>query len=150
MAKVKPPAANPCGSCPYRRDVPSGVWELDEYMKLLPYDLETHEQPHSVFMCHRQDGRLCAGWVAVHDMYHCLAFRLATATGKLDGDDVQVVLDYETETPLFDSGKEAAIHGVREIAKPGSAARRIMEKLQPARPDSNRQPPPSESGALSD
>lgn len=25
----------PCETCPYRRDVPSGVWSADEYRKLI-------------------------------------------------------------------------------------------------------------------
>lgn len=36
---------NPCHSCPYRRDVPSGVWATEEYDKLLPYDADTASQP---------------------------------------------------------------------------------------------------------
>jgi hypothetical protein len=53
------PARNPCGSCPYRKDVPSGVWETLEYEKLPPYDGETFEQPFEAFFCHQQNGRLC-------------------------------------------------------------------------------------------
>ena len=39
------PAKNPCGSCPYRKDVPSGVWAVSEYLKLVEYDRPTGEQP---------------------------------------------------------------------------------------------------------
>jgi hypothetical protein len=128
MAKeVHPPAASPCGSCPYRRDVPSGIWSVDEYAKLPAYDAPTGEQPIGVFHCHRQDGRVCAGWAGCHDMQESLAVRIAALDGRLDADEL---LDYETTTPLFDSGAEAALHGMKDIADPGPEARRVMEKLR--------------------
>lgn len=127
-AKTQPPAARPCGSCPYRRDVPSGVWNLDEYAKLPQYDRPTGEQPIGVFLCHRQDGRACAGWVGTHDMENCLAVRIGAATGTLA--EPEALMDYETDVPLFDSGLEAARHGVERINSPGPAARRLIEKLQ--------------------
>lgn len=126
--QTKPPAARPCGSCPYRCDVPSGIWALDEYAKLPEYDRPTGEQPIGVFVCHRQDGRACAGWVAVHDMDHCLAVRLGAATGTIA--DPEAFLAYETDVPLFGSGLEAARHGVEAINDPGPEARRVMDKLR--------------------
>jgi hypothetical protein len=124
---IRPPADRPCGSCPYRRDVPSGVWAEEEYEKLPAYDGETFEQPIGVFHCHRQDGRACAGWVAVHDMYESLALRLASAEGRVDVDGF---LDYETDVPLFGSGAEAAEHGLRDLEEPDADARRVMKKLR--------------------
>ncbi|WP_336794377.1 DUF6283 family protein [Gordonia malaquae] len=58
MAKVKvtSPAPRPCESCPYRRDVPSGVWAESEYEKLRAYDAPTGEQPVRLFLCHQYDG----------------------------------------------------------------------------------------------
>lgn len=125
---ILPPASKPCGSCPYRKDVPSGVWDPSEYEKLLEYDRDTHEQPTGVFLCHRQDGRACAGWVGVHDMENSLGLRLACSMGGVE--DAEPFFDYETETPLFDSGTEAAEHGMKEIANPGPDAQRVMDKLK--------------------
>lgn len=124
------PAANPCGSCPYRRDVPSGVWEAEEYAKLPAYDRDTGEQPHGVFLCHRQDGRICAGWAGCHDMGRALAVRLGSATGRLSDDVIADLLDFETSTPLFHSGTEAADHGLRDVEDPDADARRVIDKLQ--------------------
>jgi Family of unknown function (DUF6283) len=126
---LKPPAASPCGSCPYRRDVPSGVWAEEEYVKLLRYDGLTWEQDPTVFACHRQDGRLCAGWVAVHDMDENLGLRLATAHGLVRAEDVAEIRSYTTTTPLFASGGEAAEHGLRDQALPLAAARRMIDSL---------------------
>ncbi len=127
---VKPPAPNPCGSCPYRRDVPSGLWEGEEYEKLIDYDGDTAEQPIGVFLCHRQDGRACAGWVAVHDMDNSLALRLGCASGHIE--DPEPFLDYETSTPVWNSGAEAAEHGLRDVRNPSPDARRAIDKLKAA------------------
>lgn len=122
---IRTPARNPCGSCPYRRDVPSGVWDPEEYEKLPPYDAPTIEQPTSVFMCHQQDGRLCAGWVGCHDMNESFSIRLAAE--RLE--DIGAVYDYTTTTPLFASGADAARHGLAEVEYPGKAAKHVIDKL---------------------
>lgn len=126
---MKPPAQNPCGSCPYRRDVPSGVWEASEYRKLPGFDNETGEQPPNVFLCHRQDGRACAGWVAVHDMNESLGMRLAQAMGLVADEDLEAFFTYSTDVPMFKTGSEAARHGMAKILDPDADARRIIDKL---------------------
>lgn len=84
----------------------------------------------SVFLCHRQDGRACAGWVGVHDMDHCLGIRMAGSMGLLE--EPEAFLDYETDTPLWGSGTEAAEHGMKEVAEPGTEAQRVIDKLRKA------------------
>lgn len=133
MPAPLPPAKNPCGSCPYRKDVPSGVWKPEEYEKLPPYDGETFEQPPGLFLCHRQDGHACAGWVATHDMHESLAFRLACLQGVDEGatdEWVDSFLDYTTDVPLFASGQEAHDHGMAEVAKPGPKARKVIDRVK--------------------
>lgn len=131
--EIKLPAKNPCGSCPYRRDVPSGVWAEEEYAKLPQYDGPTFDQPPGVFMCHQQDGRICAGWAGCHDMYESMAVRLAVLDGRIKEDDVDALLDYTTPTPLFASGVEAAAHGRAEIESPSARARKTVDKLEARR-----------------
>lgn len=118
-------AKAPCPSCPYRKDVPSGVWAPSEYEKLPRYDLPTHEQPVGVFMCHQQDGKICAGWVGCHDGYNLMALRFALARRKVDPE----VLKYKSPVPLFTSGAEAAAHGMADVEMPGDAAWKMMDKL---------------------
>jgi hypothetical protein len=127
---TEPPAKNPCGSCPYRRDVPSGLWHEDEYAKLPRYDNDTAAQPPQVFLCHQQDGRMCAGWVGCHDMSHSLGLRFAAMTGDVTPETVDAVLDYECPVPLFESGAAAAAHGRADVANPGEAARRQIDRLE--------------------
>jgi hypothetical protein len=111
-------------ACPYRRDVPSGVWSAHEYDKLAEYDRETFSSPPGAFMCHATPEVHCHGWVVVHGRqdhaHEPLAFRLA-------GIDPSTV---EEHTPLFSSGAEAAEHGKRDIENPSDEARAVVERLQ--------------------
>ena len=126
---VQGPAPRPCESCPYRRDVPSGIWDATEYAKLPEYDRETFDQPHGLFQCHQHGhgdprARLCAGWVAVHGD-QLLALRIAVATNWIDAD----VMEYSTDVKLFPSGAAAAKHGMADIENPGPDAHRVMGKI---------------------
>ena len=100
-------AKSPCKSCPYRKDVPSGVWAKEEYDKLPLYDGSIIEQAMkggiARFDCHQRDGHLCAGWVGVHGP-NSLSLRLLYLNNRLDPS----VFDYESPVPLFASGAEAA------------------------------------------
>lgn len=127
---IRPPAPRPCGSCPYRRDVPSGVWAEEEYDRLPPYDNETGYQPANVFMCHQQDGRLCAGWCGTHDMAENLGMRIAEVTGAVTPEDLDAIIDYTTDVPLFESGAAAAEHGMAELSAPSERAVKTIVKLR--------------------
>jgi hypothetical protein len=117
----------PCPSCPYRRDVPSGIWQASEYDKLPAYDLDTAEQAiagaFNLFHCHSQPASLCAGWVGCHDMDNNLAVRLHAR--HID----PAVFAYVSPVPLFPSGAEAAEHGKRDLRAPGPAAARKVRQL---------------------
>lgn len=123
------PAKNPCGSCPYRKDVPSGVWAAEEYDKLPAFDNETPFQPPSVFFCHQQNGKLCGGWVACHDMTQSLGLRIAASMGIVPADDIEPILDYTTDVPIFETGQAACDHGKRDIAAPSEKATRTVDRL---------------------
>lgn len=118
--KIKPPKV-PCGTCPYRRDVPAGIWDRSEYEKLPAYDADTWAQPQGLFMCHQQDGCLCGGWLMVH-RDEALALRLAR---DLDPS----VWFYAPDVEVFASGAEAAEHGISGIHAPSPAARRKIDGL---------------------
>jgi hypothetical protein len=119
-------AKAPCKTCPYRRDVPSGLWAKEEYAKLKTYDGDVPEQLEKGalgrFDCHQRDGKLCAGWVATHGPHNLLALRLAT-------DIAPEVYEYSSPVPVFRTGDEAAEHGMRDIKRPRVAARKAIERL---------------------
>ncbi|MGC7093936.1 DUF6283 family protein [Amycolatopsis lurida] len=137
--QMGPPAPRPCASCPYRRDVPSGIWHANEYAKLPRYDTETGEQPVGLFQCHQNDDdkhrRICAGWAGCHDGDELLALRLAVHAGRISPETARAVVNYQSPIPLFDSGAAAAEHGVRDINAPDSEALRTMEKIRRVRDD---------------
>ncbi|QGZ16665.1 hypothetical protein PBI_DEWDROP_17 [Microbacterium phage Dewdrop] len=122
------PRKTPCATCPYRRDVPSGLWDESEYAKLQSYDGDTGQQAEAgafaVFLCHQQDGCMCAGWIGTHDPEELLALRLAG--GRVDWDAVR---EFETSVPLHESGSAAAAHGLKDYFDPGEKAREQIRKL---------------------
>lgn len=117
---------NPCRSCPYRKDVPSGVWSHHEYEKLRAYDGDFSEQNKALFMCHTSTEHLCAGWVGhVPTPTDLASVRLGVFFNKLDPSCVS----YKTEVPLHASGKEAADFGQRDIEDPSDEAIDFVQKL---------------------
>jgi hypothetical protein len=114
--------ATPCRACPYRCDVPAGVWAADEYPKLAAYDAETWAQPPAGFLCHASPDRYCHGWAVVHSSrgsaYDLLALRF---------DPAAVVPD--RVVPLFASGTDAAMHGLSAVDEPGPDALAAVERL---------------------
>ncbi|MFC9872691.1 DUF6283 family protein [Nocardia salmonicida] len=138
--KMGPPAPRPCVSCPYRRDVPSGVWDFAEYEKLRAYDGDMSVQAPQLFQCHQTDAdstrrRMCAGWVGCHGGRQLLAIRLALIQDRISGQTFEVAGAYESGAPLFASGGEAADHGQREFDKPGPDAQHAIGKVARTRSD---------------
>ena len=126
MADLPRPSGAPCGSCPYRRDVPAGIWDASEYEKLRRYDGGTLDQlmqgGTGMFFCHQNDGHLCAGWVGCHDLDHLLAVRMNPVAPE--------TFDYVSPVPLFASGNEAAEHGLGGVDDPGPDALAAIAKLE--------------------
>lgn len=116
---------NPCSTCPYRKDVPSGVWHYEEYEKLRGYDDNT---ALSVFMCHQSSvanvEMACKGWVMVHQ--NSVAVRLACMTRQID----HRTCFEPTEVELYESGNAAADAGQRHIKRPRKKALKVIEKLK--------------------
>ncbi|WP_354670725.1 DUF6283 family protein [Streptomyces flavofungini] len=135
----RPPAPRPCETCPYRRDVPSGIWSEADYEKLRKYDAETPNQPEKLFQCHQADAdsaarRICAGWAGCHGP-HLLALRMAMIKGYIDEATFRASINYESPAPLFSSGNEAADHGQSDIDAPTVEAHRLIEKITRTRAD---------------
>lgn len=118
----------PCQSCPYRRDVPSGIWHAEEYDKILPFDNETMFQPPRVFLCHQANGCLCRGWLDTHGS-ELLALRLACIKGEVDPEAVGKALEEGPAVPVFESAAQAAAHGRKSIKRPGRKAREMVSKI---------------------
>lgn len=115
--------SKPCQSCPYRVDVPSGVWAHEEYEKLRDYDEPTGNQPLAFFACHATPEHLCNGWAVVHTSrghrFDLLALRL------LSGPEIPV-----SDIELWPSGNIAADHGQADIEDPTPEAKAAMARLR--------------------
>ena len=121
---------SPCASCPYRKDVQSGLWAAEEYDKLPVFDKDYLDDGTPVlqqFLCHQTNvvghKLMCRGWVATHR--EGIAVRLAMIEGTLDPDEVY----QDCPVPLFASGAEACEHGLREIEKPSLRAKKKVAAL---------------------
>ena len=55
-------SARPCGSCPYLRSTPVGLWDHAEFDNLREQDADP--MAGKTFGCHLRDGSLCRGWLA--------------------------------------------------------------------------------------
>lgn len=54
----------PSANCPYRIDAPVEHWHIDEFKKVLAAENSTLG---SLFMCHKQNGSACIGWLMDQD-----------------------------------------------------------------------------------
>ena len=115
---------SPSSACPYRCEVPPGVWAAEEYEKLRGFDDNTE---FGTFLCHHTPAigqkTVCRGWLTVHA--ESVAVRLAVARGLVT-DDERYGLVWE---PLYGSGNEAADAGLSGVAEPEEAAQRMMARL---------------------
>ena len=113
----------PCTACPYRRDVPSGLWASHEYDKLRGYDKPTGEQPFESFACHATPDHLCHGWAVVHTSrgheYDLLALRVFHPGETIPPSGV----------PLFASGNDAADWGQQDVDGPSVEAVQAIDRL---------------------
>ena len=116
----------PCRFCPYRRDVPSGVWAAEEYDRLAGWDAPFAEQPPGYFGCHATPDHICHGWAVVHGSNdrEVLGLRVLAA---ITGSEIEIP---PPAVPLFSSGREAAEHGKRDILSPSIEARQAAASLE--------------------
>lgn len=127
MTKPIDVAKEPCSSCPYRRDVPSGLWHRSEYKKLPEYDEGAEPPSIALFLCHQTNatGRetVCRGWLSVHR--NSIAVRLALMQGNVTEKQVRA----RVATELHESGDAACAAGLLRIRRPGKDAEVLREKL---------------------
>ena len=124
MSLPKPPPI-PCGTCPYRKDTPSGIWAAEEYAKLPQYDGDVPDQlfngGHALFFCHQRDQCLCGGWLVTHDPRHLLALRMNPVDPS--------AYEYDPGVECWESGAAAALHGIQDIENPSPAAAKRIKGL---------------------
>lgn len=117
--------AEPCLTCPYRLDVPSGVWSASEYEKLRGYGANV---TFNLFLCHQTIAGgvelACKGWLLVES--ESVAVRVACSLGLLD----YPACFAPCSAGLHSSGAAAADYGQKQLKRPGRRALRVIEKLR--------------------
>ncbi len=131
MSRALDVLSTPCGSCPYRRDTPPGIWDASEYEKLGRFadgfDDGAGFPRVSVFLCHQTHavGRdtVCRGWLAVEQ--GSLAVRVALCQGLVTPEQVSAPV----RVPLYATGEEAAAAGLAGVATPPRAAKQVVARF---------------------
>jgi len=117
---------NPCSTCPYAVETPSGVWSPEEYEKLRLFD-DQHNPRMATFLCHHspmtEADAICRGWLTVHRKHPMV--RVLILRGAITADEVY----REPTVELYESGTEAADAGEMNIGNPGPRARKAIAKL---------------------
>ncbi len=121
-------ANRPCNTCPYRCDTPSGVWAVEEYLKLPGYDNNTNL---GTFLCHQTNatGRttVCRGWLSVHA--ESVAARMAVLNGSVTDEERLA----PSEVELYPSGLAAGRAGLKGVRRPSREARASIDRLARSR-----------------
>jgi hypothetical protein len=103
--------ASPCEQCPWRMDVPTGVFPPKAYQASAP---TAYDAALSTFACHmsgKDNPATCAGFLMRHGV-HNLAVRLSRAEDRIDLDNVS-----DGGLPLYPTYREMAIaNGVSPMA----------------------------------
>ncbi|MDR7277623.1 hypothetical protein J2S41_004401 [Catenuloplanes atrovinosus] len=63
--------------------------------------------------------------------------RLAFSNRDMTADTLRAILTYTSPVPLFESGKAAFEHGIRDIDNPSPAAKDAIGKIEKVRDDLN-------------
>ena len=120
------PRKTPCATCPYRKNVPQGIWDWSEYQKLRRYDEDTATQPPNLFMCHQGEGDICMGWWSCGGQpFELLAVRLAVIRGEIALEELENI----TTIPIHPTHSAAAGHGTEKYYDPPQEARDAIEKI---------------------
>jgi hypothetical protein len=91
----------PCAQCPWRRDVPTGVFPAEAFRISAS---TAYDQAMEMFACHMSGvDRMstCAGFL-LSNAHHNLGVRFATLSGKID------LTQVESHVPLYGSYREMA------------------------------------------
>lgn len=89
----------PCNTCPYRVDVPLRYWDIGEFKDLM---ISERDFFGKVYGCHKNDGRVCVGWLMDQDKrgFPSIALRMSLSNNNIN----RTYLDGLTcKSPLYES-----------------------------------------------
>ena len=85
MSKELFECKTPCGNCPYRKDSQTQYWAIEEFQKVLTAEKDLLG---SVFMCHKNNGSICVGFLMNQDKrnHPSIALRISLSKHAVDRD----------------------------------------------------------------
>lgn len=95
---------SPCNNCPYRKDAPLQHWSIDEFKDLIAKD---SSYMGATYGCHKNDGKLCTGFVMDQDKRGVPSIALRIKFGR-DGTGIADLDTLKCKSKLFKSIKEMA------------------------------------------
>lgn len=105
----------PCGSCPYRTDVPTAHWAREEFADLL----KTERDPLGrVYGCHKKNGSICVGWLMNQDGrgFPSIALRMALSAHGVTREYLDRL---KSPAPLYESVEEMVRANFPELLEEG-------------------------------
>ena len=69
----------PCSNCPYRTDAPVQHWHKEEFKKVVDSE---NDYMGSTFLCHKQNGSICVGWLMKQDERNLPSIKLRIALSR--------------------------------------------------------------------
>lgn len=102
---------SPCNNCPYRKDAPLRLWSYMEFEDLLEKD---KDYLGSVYGCHKNNGKLCTGFVMNQDKRRVPSITLRIALSN-KGITVADLDELKCKSELYETIEEMAHVNYPEI-----------------------------------
>lgn len=104
---------SPCNNCPYRKDAPLRLWSIEEFKDLLANE---NDYMGATYGCHKQDGKLCTGWLMNQDQrrFPSIALRMFLSKNNVTREFLDSL---KSEAPMFKTVKEMCEANYKGITK---------------------------------
>jgi hypothetical protein len=112
----------PCKDCPYRCDAPLQQWDKSQFQRLLEVE---NDDMGNTYLCHRNDGAACAGWLLDQHRRHLpsISLRMKLAAHRVPHSWLEGL---SSPVPLYQS-----VQAMVEANYPGLSIGRAYPKRCP-------------------
>ena len=94
----------PCKNCPYRKDAPLALWDIEEFKDLIATE---NTMMGGLYGCHKKDDTVCNGWLINQDNNRLPSIRLRMALSKA-GITREYMDKLHCKSPMFETVQEMA------------------------------------------
>jgi hypothetical protein len=112
---------SPCEECPWRRDLPTGIFPLEAFRISAP---TAYDAAFTMFGCHMSKRRplTCAGFLPSEGAIHNIGVRLACARERIN------LAEVDSDVPLYRNYREMAIANGVAPDDPALTSCRVLDK----------------------